>query len=433
MKHSTRKLNSAGDTIIEVMIVLAVLGLAFAIASATATKGLNQSRNAQEHSQALGILSTQVELLRTAIADKKAVSAQTGVFCVSSDANLNALTDYSSFASSTTDSSNGYAAYPSSCTQGNYHTGVDYNSDSNGGYYDIRVRWDGVGTLGPQQERFVYRIHEPSGEQSDIATETTTGRIQVNVQRLRPGVACTSTASTDVDTSIPGANITLRQQSGGNLVFSRTVNGSTLFEPLADYTSWNVTFDSAPAGYERCPVNGSSFTSSNYAINPTTNSHTVTLKMRSSSWSNSINGRDYTQCDRGEPGYPDSFNGCFITGSSVFARRQVNIQYNLGTTFVATRTVRLVINYNQYAGANTVPPPSYGNFRLLVKFGPPGSLTGNQNITLPIDSSTSSWTARTSTNDVSIPAGSSVMEIGWINNAGSDPDLQINSIQLSHD
>ncbi|HXE10132.1 MAG TPA: hypothetical protein VN554_01775, partial [Verrucomicrobiae bacterium] len=59
-KLRPKKLDATGDTIIEVLIVLAVLGLSLSISYATANKGLQQSRNAQEHSAALGIIDSQV-------------------------------------------------------------------------------------------------------------------------------------------------------------------------------------------------------------------------------------------------------------------------------------------------------------------------------------------------------------------------------------
>jgi prepilin-type N-terminal cleavage/methylation domain-containing protein len=52
-----------GDTIIEVMIVLAVLGLAIGIAYATANRSLLNARQAQENSQATAAAQAQVELL----------------------------------------------------------------------------------------------------------------------------------------------------------------------------------------------------------------------------------------------------------------------------------------------------------------------------------------------------------------------------------
>ena len=54
-----------GDTIVEVMIVLAVLGFAISIAYATANRSLLNARQAQENSQATEIVQSQFENLRT--------------------------------------------------------------------------------------------------------------------------------------------------------------------------------------------------------------------------------------------------------------------------------------------------------------------------------------------------------------------------------
>lgn len=54
----------AGDTIIEVMIVLAVLGLAIGLSYATANRSLLNLRQAEENSMATGLVQSQIESLR---------------------------------------------------------------------------------------------------------------------------------------------------------------------------------------------------------------------------------------------------------------------------------------------------------------------------------------------------------------------------------
>ena len=56
--------HQAGDTIVEVMVVLAVLGLAIGISYATANRSLLDARQAQENSQATELLQSQIENLR---------------------------------------------------------------------------------------------------------------------------------------------------------------------------------------------------------------------------------------------------------------------------------------------------------------------------------------------------------------------------------
>ena len=57
-------LNKRGDTIVEVMLVLAVLGLAMSIAYATANRALLNIRAAQENATASKMVQSQIEQLR---------------------------------------------------------------------------------------------------------------------------------------------------------------------------------------------------------------------------------------------------------------------------------------------------------------------------------------------------------------------------------
>lgn len=156
------RMNSNGDTIIEVLMVLAVLSFAFAIASATSTGSLTRSRNSQEHSQALGTLNSQIELLRKAI-DKNDPNLQAAQpFC------MNGTTIQ--LLSTSLDLKN-VAAYPAECRTGNYYaqniTYVPANA-SQPGYYSMAVNWDGSGGLGRQSEKMYYRIQAFGAQNNDI-------------------------------------------------------------------------------------------------------------------------------------------------------------------------------------------------------------------------------------------------------------------------
>jgi hypothetical protein len=149
--------NSKGDTIVEVMIALAVLGLAFGISYATANKGLLQARNAQEHSEALTNIDKQVELLRQAaatsdkdISDTDNVFKQTEKFCMSGMKPVKFTDDLGRVSS---DCVNGL--YNESIT--NVASPVD--GDNTGGVFTFTTKWDGIGNLGPQQEQLTYKIY----------------------------------------------------------------------------------------------------------------------------------------------------------------------------------------------------------------------------------------------------------------------------------
>jgi prepilin-type N-terminal cleavage/methylation domain-containing protein len=157
-----KRLRQRGDTIVEVMIVLAVLGLALSISYATANKGLQQSRNAQEHSQALGIINSQIELLRTAYAAQAGDSVPSSPFCLAPAAagqtvNPTTLgTGATGFKNSVKTDNLTTTAYPGPCSQsGLYYISIVPRA---GDVYDFRVRWDGISNLGRQQEELTYKI-----------------------------------------------------------------------------------------------------------------------------------------------------------------------------------------------------------------------------------------------------------------------------------
>lgn len=84
MLSRRQPLTARGDTIVEVMIVLAVLGLAIGISYATANRSLRNARQAQENSQATLLVQSQIEALRTlATAGNPQNIFQTGPYCLS--------------------------------------------------------------------------------------------------------------------------------------------------------------------------------------------------------------------------------------------------------------------------------------------------------------------------------------------------------------
>lgn len=158
LKHSKR-LNAAGDTIIEVLIVLAILGLSLAVSYATANRGLQQSRNAQEHSAALGLLDSQVELVRTAFANHAEASLPAAPFCLAPPTGaqlVNPTTLGPSFNDTLANDTLNTATYPGVCTQSSLYNISIVGRGS--GVFDFRVRWFGIGDLGRQQEELTYKI-----------------------------------------------------------------------------------------------------------------------------------------------------------------------------------------------------------------------------------------------------------------------------------
>ncbi len=167
MSRYRKNIGSAGDTIVEVLIVLAVLSLAFTTSYTIATKALGQARNAEEHSEALGILNTQVEWLRAAIAKPINPTLPTNTaFCMVSPSTFTTGFDpgYDIHYTAATDKFSQYPTTPApaTCTSANgfYHSLVVYSGEAAGGNFSVTVRWDGSGSLGRQQVQLNYRTHQ---------------------------------------------------------------------------------------------------------------------------------------------------------------------------------------------------------------------------------------------------------------------------------
>lgn len=151
-----KRLNQSGDTIVEVLIVLAVLSMSFGISYATANGSLTKSRSSEEHTEAQGILSSQAEQLRAAVANN-ATLPNSSTFCFGNSTG-NIVTQ-SPWNQSALDTNPG--DYPASCNFNSfYFASIVYvpSSGTTQAYYDLQVRWQGLGSLGVQQVEYTYAI-----------------------------------------------------------------------------------------------------------------------------------------------------------------------------------------------------------------------------------------------------------------------------------
>lgn len=177
-----RRLSSRGDTIIEVLIALAILGSALSIGFATASHALTTARISQEHSEAQGYLDAQVELLRQAApsfttpASDIYISNKT--FCMTTNGTATAVradfqASYTRPDDANADNLNAAspvtptAPYPTACVvaNGRYYISIVYTADTNGDgisddLFTVYARWEGLSTLGRQQAVMTYKIHQ---------------------------------------------------------------------------------------------------------------------------------------------------------------------------------------------------------------------------------------------------------------------------------
>lgn len=152
--HKLHK-NFRGDTIVEVLVAMAVAGSVLAITYSTMNRNLLLTRVAQERSEAAKWAQGQVEALK-ARSDSNLSIPTTG-FCVDSTA-----TSYLTGSAPVANVDNeDYTQYPASCTKGFYHLTIKQDTTAAGGadgrLYKIYVRWDRVDGLGRDQVIMVYR------------------------------------------------------------------------------------------------------------------------------------------------------------------------------------------------------------------------------------------------------------------------------------
>ena len=163
-----RALDYRGDTIVEVIISLAVLALAFTISYATAQKSIVDIQNTQEHSFALETLDSQMqELIYYNNTSNVSSYANGQSFCmrVTSPSGIGKLTIPSGATPNNT-------KWPSGCTTQQiasfayyYKITVTNIVPMNGNtlqqvFFKISIYWNGLGNLGNQTEVLYYKDYQ---------------------------------------------------------------------------------------------------------------------------------------------------------------------------------------------------------------------------------------------------------------------------------
>jgi len=158
-----RALKQRGDTIVEVLIVLAVLGMALSISYATADRSLLNMRQAEENSQAAEYLQSQVEILRSMASNAETINGSpnpnyifksdaSSIFCVYYDTGTNAYTVVNESVSNP-DPNCQYGNIPYTITITFSHANYDT--------FSLNATWPDV--LGPDTDSVAlsYRLHPP--------------------------------------------------------------------------------------------------------------------------------------------------------------------------------------------------------------------------------------------------------------------------------
>lgn len=264
-----------GDTIIEVMISLAVLGLAFAISYATASHALTVSQTNQEHSSALELLNSQVELARSEAVNTDLYNTSGKWFCMQYDSageavkikryDANSVSAAPDACKAPVNNSVDYVMY------GVYKKNTDkYNIDQND--FKFTIKWPGLGDQGLQQEQINYKIHADIGAltgRGDGApascppgyTDTWPDcRLLTSITVVAKKIAAdsgsgnrTPSCSKPAKQNKSGTKISL--SLNGSFVGSQTTSGdsTTTFDNLLDGNTYKASISGAPSGYQACP------------------------------------------------------------------------------------------------------------------------------------------------------------------------------------
>jgi prepilin-type N-terminal cleavage/methylation domain-containing protein len=153
------RIGNRGDTIVEVMIVLAVLGLAISISYTTANKSLQAVRAAQESAKAHQLLQSQTELLRALSVTGNTNPAKDvfipGPFCI----DVRDPTHVPPTVKLTTDTKN--AADPCYYEE-LYSISVTYvNTVTNPSTFTLKATWPDVNGKDTDGASLTYRFYKP--------------------------------------------------------------------------------------------------------------------------------------------------------------------------------------------------------------------------------------------------------------------------------
>lgn len=154
--------DSKGDTIVEVLIAMAVVAVVLGGAYSSANKSFANTRAAQERGEALKVAESQLESLNTLYKNRTVniYDSINNVFCLDNTPARVTIVGYDPAAVPllTTD----FGRYPAECLkQGRYHVSITYTqtsptADDN---FNVVVKWERFNG-GRDQLNAVYRLHQ---------------------------------------------------------------------------------------------------------------------------------------------------------------------------------------------------------------------------------------------------------------------------------
>lgn len=149
----TKKLNSTGDTIVEVLIAITIVSFVLSGAYVSSGRSLTATRQAQERVESLKLAEEQLERLKVAATNQaNSIFTRPNYFCIHSSPTGLVVRNVSNRDDRST--------YHADCrrTQGGvvYYTSIDRNSDNT---FTVVNRWDRAGGSGQEEARLSYRMY----------------------------------------------------------------------------------------------------------------------------------------------------------------------------------------------------------------------------------------------------------------------------------
>lgn len=413
-----------GDTILEVMMCVAVIGFVLTAAFALTSKNTTSQLKAQERAEALKVAETQLELFKSYVDINKLPDANM-YFCAKADTTTTSGVRLVELTGPATPNPNINAdastAYPAECRYQDdlFSVAVWSPNKSNliGGTsgipYGVTVRWDAAGG-GPREElKIFYNLYDTAdpnfavgGAPPDVCQNgrDDDGDGLTDWAGLDEG--CTS--ASDNDETNPLCNNSIDDDGDGQAdladpgCYGDANRNSESPNPLCR----NSIDDDGDGLIDAADPGCSGGATDNDETNPLT------------PFNATINGKDYIACAIAEGTWGDGKDGCFRTGNAMYAWREVKVTYS--TAGVRAGPATLEIKYQEHGGP---APAGYTNYNFDVILG-----TTTTNHLLPVGAP---GVQKTYSKPISIPASVPPnFQIEWKNNNGSDPDIRINSIRI---
>ncbi len=154
-----KRINERGDTIVEVMLSIAIIGMVLGASYATSTRALRAGRFAQEHTEALKLAESQLEKLKyVASVLPSAIPAPPNIFDATAAGATpfcldNSAPPFAKVLKST-------PTFATACTSGFYTTAVNYDN-AGGDVFTVAVTWTTEGDSSQQGNvQIAYKLHK---------------------------------------------------------------------------------------------------------------------------------------------------------------------------------------------------------------------------------------------------------------------------------